>query len=182
MSRDILSTSILLHTNIFDITRSMIQEQGTVYSRELVVHPGSAVIVPLFDDGTVALVRQYRHASESELLELPAGSLEKGESPEECAAREIREETGFEAGEFDLLTEFYVSPGFLTEKMYVFLARNLRSNPSEPDKDEFLSVVTLPLSEAVADVFKGRFSDAKTMLGLIFADAAVRSKTATSAA
>ena len=175
MKPDILSTSLVLECDLFDVTRSLIQENGVIYNRDVIIHPGSAVIVPYFSDGTVALVRQYRHAAGADLLELPAGSLEDGESAEECAAREISEEIGFKAGKMSFLTEFYVSPGFLSEKMTVFLASDLRPAASDPDADEFISVVTMPLSEAAEMARSGGFSDAKTMLGLILAEKALGS-------
>lgn len=174
MSREILSSSVLLSCSLFDVTRTLIQENGIIYDRELVVHPGSAVVVPFFEDGSVALVRQYRHAAAEEMLELPAGSIEDGETALECAAREIREETGYEAADLSLLTEFYVSPGFLTERMTVFLATGLSENPSSPDEDEFLQVVKMPLAAAAEMAFSGGFRDAKTMLGLMAAERAVR--------
>ena len=110
---------------VFDIRLDEIREDGIEYKREIVVHHGSAVIVPVFDDGTVALVRQYRHAAGKYLLEIPAGSLNDGEDPETGAIRELEEEIGVTAAKIEKLSEFYVSPGFLTEKMHVFLATGL---------------------------------------------------------
>lgn len=159
--------------DLFEVQRSLIQENGTVYSRDVVVHPGSAVIVPYFDDGTVALVTQYRHPAKSDLLELPAGSIERGETALECAAREVREEVGFRAEHLSQITEFYVSPGFLSEKMTVFLATGLTEDPARPDSDEFLTVRRIALSEAIEMVSRGEFLDAKTMLGLMFAGMAL---------
>lgn len=173
MAIEVLSTSTLLNCDLFDVRSSMIQEDGIVYRREVIIHPGSAVVVPYFDDGTVALVRQYRHPAEADLLELPAGSIDPGETAKECAAREIREEVGYAAARLDYLTEFFVSPGFLTEKMTVFLATGLAEAPSDPDSDEIISVERLPLLDAVEMARKNRFRDAKTMLGLLFAGMAV---------
>src|SRR5262245_9311202 len=103
---------------IFDIRIDTIREGDVEYQREIVVHRGSAVIVPVFDDGTVAMVRQYRHAAGEYLLEIPAGSLEPGEDPLVCAHRELEEEIGVRAARMAKIAEFYVSPGFLTEKMF----------------------------------------------------------------
>ena len=107
---------------VFDIRVDTIREDDVEYKREIVVHHGSAVIVPVFDDGTVALVRQYRHPAGKYLLEVPAGTLNEGEDPEAGALREVEEEIGWHAGKIEKLSEFYVSPGFLTEKMFLFLA------------------------------------------------------------
>ena len=169
MAIEILSTSTLLHCDLFEVRRSMIQEDGTVYRREVIVHPGSAVVVPYFADGTVALVSQYRHPAEVDLLELPAGSIDVGETAKECAAREIREEIGYAADRLDYLTEFFVSPGFLSEKMTVFLATGLTEAPSDPDSDEIISVERFLLADAVEMARANSFRDAKTMLGLLFA-------------
>jgi ADP-ribose pyrophosphatase len=121
----------------------------------------------------VALVAQYRHAAGAELLELPAGSIEKGETALECAAREVREEVGCRAEHLREIAEFFVSPGFLSEKMTVFLATGLTDDPARPDSDEFLTVRRIPLGEALEMVKRREFLDAKTMLGLTFAEMAL---------
>ncbi|REJ78946.1 MAG: NUDIX hydrolase [Acidobacteria bacterium] len=170
MPPEILSTSTLLVCDLFDVTRSRIRENGVEYYREIIVHPGSAVIVPYFEDGTIALVSQYRHPAGKPLLELPAGSIDPGESAEECASREVREEVGVKAGSLEFLTEFYVSPGFLSEKMTVFLATELTHDPADGDDDEFIDVVRMPLAEAAQLARSGRLCDAKTMLGVLLAE------------
>jgi len=173
MPAEVIKTEKLLDCDIFEVRKATIREEGTTYTRDVIVHPGSAVVVPYFEDGTVALVRQYRHPAGKALLELPAGSIDDGESALECARREIREETGFRAESFRLLTEFWVSPGFLSEKMYVFLATGLTEDPAAPDDDEFLTVERRPLAEWLEMVASGSFEDAKTMLGLVFAGKAL---------
>jgi ADP-ribose pyrophosphatase len=107
----------------------------------VVHHSGSAVIVPVHDDGTVVLVRQYRHPAVRYLLELPAGTLDGGERPEAGAARELEEELGLVADRLDKLSEFFVSPGFLEEKMWVYLATGLSEGKLNPDEDEVLDIV-----------------------------------------
>src|SRR5205085_6415093 len=121
---------------------------------------------PVFEDGTVALVRQYRHAAEKYLLEVPAGSLEKGEDPKTCALRELEEEVGVTAAIIELITEFYVSPGFLTEKMYVYLATNLTETQQNLDLDELIEIERLPLTDALQLITNGEIQDAKTIIGL----------------
>lgn len=144
-----------------------IREGEREYEREIVVHKGSAVIVPVFEDGTVALVRQYRHAAGGPLLELPAGGVDDGETVEEAAVRELEEEIGVIAEKIELLTEFYVSPGFLTEKMWVFLATGLTETSQNLDEDENIEIERIPLAEAVKMALDGRIQDAKTIAGLL---------------
>lgn len=166
---EVVSESTILRCGVFEIRSSLIRENDTEYEREIVVHKGSAVIIPVFDDGTVLLIEQYRHAAGDYLLELPAGSIEDGETAQECAARELVEETGYEAGVLNSLAEFYVSPGFLTEKMYLFLARGLSKRVADPDEDEFIRVLRTPLGNAAEMVASNRFRDAKTMIGILLA-------------
>jgi len=120
-----LGSDTVFNGRIFDIRVDDVREGEIEYSREIVVHKGSAVIVPVFDDCTVALVRQYRHAAGEYLLEIPAGTLNQGEDPMIGAVRELEEEIGVRAAHVQKLTEFYVSPGFLTEKMHVYMATGL---------------------------------------------------------
>src|SRR5882762_6060461 len=116
----ILSSTQVFRGRVFHVTVDTVQEGTVVYNRQVVHHAGSAVIIPVFEDGTVALVRQYRHPAVRYLLEAPAGTLNAGERPAEGAARELEEELGFTSGKLDLLSEFYVSPGFCGEKMWVY--------------------------------------------------------------
>lgn len=165
-----LSSETIYNGRIFDLNLDTIREGDIEYTREIVVHKGSAVIVPLFENGTVALVRQYRHAAGEYLLEIPAGSLDEGEDPELGAIRELEEEIGVVAETVEKLTEFYVSPGFLTEKMYVFLATGLTETAQNLDDDEVVEIVRLPLTEALEMISDGRIQDAKTIIGLTLAD------------
>ncbi|MCB1024543.1 MAG: NUDIX hydrolase [Acidobacteria bacterium] len=154
---------------IFDLTVATIQEDDHEYDRDIIVHGGSAVIVPVFEDMTIGFVRQYRHAAEKFLLELPAGTLEKDETPENSALREVEEEIGYKAGKLEKLTEFYVSPGFLTEKMYLFMATDLTRSKQNLDEDEILTFERIPFADAMKMIESGEIEDAKTMLGLMFA-------------
>ncbi len=164
-----LSTKLIHKGRIFDLVSAKLRENTHEYERDIIVHGGSAVIVPVFEDLTVGFVRQYRHAAEKFLLELPAGTLEEGESPETSALREVEEEIGFKASKIEKLTEFYVSPGFLTEKMHVFLATGLTKTTQNLDEDEILSVERIAFPHAMKMIANGEIEDAKTMLGLIFA-------------
>ena len=161
-----LSSETVYKGRIFDVRVDTIREGDIEYKREIVAHRGSAVIVPLFADGTVALVRQYRHAAGEYLLEIPAGSLDEGEDPRLGAIRELEEEIGVVAEKVEKLLSFYISPGFLSEKMNVFLATGLTETAQNLDDDEIVEIVRLPLSEALEMTRDGRIQDAKTIIGL----------------
>ena len=143
-------------------------DQGQAVRRDLVVHPGAAVVLPLLDDDTVLLERNERFAVGQTLWELPAGTLEPPESPRDCAARELIEETGYQAGLVEPLTEFYSSPGICTEKMYCFLARQLTPAEQNLDAGERLTVHPTSLKHALAMVETGEIQDAKTIAALLF--------------
>jgi ADP-ribose pyrophosphatase len=126
-------------------------------------------MVPIDDDGNVLFVRQYRHAAGADLLELPAGTRNGDEPYETCAAREMREETGMAAGVLQRVGEFYLAPGYSTEYMVVFVARQLRSDPLPSDADEFLTVEKIPLAAALRMSEEGRVPDAKSLAALLVA-------------
>lgn len=165
----ILNSQKVFDGRVFNVTVDTINEGELTYQREVVHHPGSAVIVPIHDDGTVALVRQYRQPAVRYLLEVPAGSLEDGERPEAGAARELQEELGLVAERLEKLSEFFVSPGFLEEKMWVYLATGLSEGESQPDEDELLEHVRLPIADALEMITSGEIQDAKTIIGLMLA-------------
>jgi ADP-ribose pyrophosphatase len=165
----IISSQKVFDGRVFNVTVDTVQEGEVTYQREVVHHHGSAVILPVFDDSTVALVRQYRHPAVRYLLEAPAGSLDDGERPEVGAARELQEELGLIAGRLEKLSEFFVSPGFCEEKMWVFLATELTDGPPNPEEDELLEVVRLPLDEALEMISSGEIQDAKTIIALMLA-------------
>jgi len=165
----ILKSEEIFRGRVFDVTRDTIREGDKIYQREVVHHPGSAVIIPIFDDGTIALVRQYRHPAVRYLLEAPAGTLNQGEAPEEGAARELEEELGFVAARLEKLTEFFVSPGFCEEKMWVYLATEMTKTQQRLDDDEIVEVVRIPFSEALNMITTGEIDDAKTIIGVMLA-------------
>ncbi|CAN5424174.1 NUDIX hydrolase [soil metagenome] len=166
---EIVSTKKIYKGKVFDVLESNVREGKIEYQREIVKHNGSAVIVPVFADKSVAFVRQYRHAAEKYLLEIPAGSLENEELPETGARRELEEEIGFTAESFVKLSEFYVSPGFLTEKMFVFLATDLTETAQNLDDDEVISIERYSFPQTFEKIRNGEIQDAKTMIGLILA-------------
>lgn len=142
---------------------------GRVVTREVVEHPGAVVIIALDDEGSLYLVRQYRHALRSYLLELPAGGLEPGEEPVAGARRELREEVGLVADRWTDLGSFFSSPGFANEMLHVFLAEGLVSGESDPDDDEDLSVVRYPLTGLQG--LAGKLCDAKSLAALYLLEA-----------
>ena len=154
---------------VFNVSVDTVREADRTYTREVVHHPGSAVILPAFDDGTIGLVRQYRHPAVKYLLELPAGTLNKQESPEVGAARELEEELGIVAGRLEKLSEFFVSPGFCAEKMWLYLATELTPTAQKLDEDELIEIVRLPIQGALQMISDGEIEDAKTIIGLLLA-------------
>jgi ADP-ribose pyrophosphatase len=164
-----ISSRLAYEGKVFDIRVDEIREDDVEYKREIVVHRGSAVILPVFDDGTVALVRQYRHAAGKYLLELAAGTLEEGEDPETGAIRELEEEIGVTAGKIEKLCEFYVSPGFLTEKMHVYLATELTETKQNLEEDEILTIERHTFDQLNEMIRSGEIEDAKTIVGITMA-------------
>ena len=138
---------------------------------ENIRHPGAAAVVPVDDAGNVLLVRQYRYAAGGYLLEVPAGKLDPGESPERCAAREIEEETGYHAGRLEALGRILTTPGFTDEAIWLFLATELTSSRQALQADEVLTVERLPLDEAVRLATDAAIEDAKSVCALLRASA-----------
>ena len=171
MKPEVVSSEKVYTGKIFDVYLDKIKENEVEYERDIVRHYGSVVIVPVFPDQTVALVKQYRHAAEKYLLEIPAGSLENDENPEIGARRELEEEIGGVAGKLEKLAEFYVSPGFLTEKMFVFLATDLTETEQKLEADELIEIEKYTFEKAFEMIKNGEIEDAKTIAGLILAGA-----------
>jgi ADP-ribose pyrophosphatase len=151
----------------FDVRRDRVRApDDQVLVLDIVAHVGAVTILPLDEQDRIWFVRQYRHAAGQVLLELPAGTLEKGEAPEACARREIREETGLAAGRIEKVGEFFLAPGYSTEYMHVFLATNLSPDPLPGDADEFLSVAAIPVDQVKRMVASGEIKDAKSLAAL----------------
>lgn len=134
----------------------------------MVVHPGSVVLLPLRDDGKLLLIRNRRFAVERTLLELPAGTLELGEDPAGCAARELEEETGHRAASLTALLAFYPSPGMSSERMHVFVARGLTQTEQRLDESEQIEVEPLALEEVLARIERNEIEDAKTIAAVLY--------------
>ena len=141
-------------------------ENGLVAKREIVEHRGAAAIVPIMDQGRVILVRQYRYPIESDLLEVPAGTLNGEEEPKDCAVRELEEETGYRCDKIRKIAECFVAPGYSTERIHIFLAENLTRTQTKMDEDESIRTETMPFAEALEKVRTGDIRDAKSIVGL----------------
>ncbi|HEY6827398.1 MAG TPA: NUDIX hydrolase [Gemmatimonadaceae bacterium] len=147
---------------------------GSVGELEMVRHPGASAIVPFLseamaDDPQILMIKQYRYAAEQFLYEIPAGRLDPGEAPLECAKRELREETGCTAKNMEFLFTMFTTPGFTDEQIHVFLASGLERGEAEREADEFMTVETVTLSDALRFVQEGRIKDGKTALAILFA-------------
>ncbi len=147
---------------------------GRVAELEIAHHPGGAAVVALDPQGRICLLRQYRHAAGGWLEELPAGKLDGGEPPLECAVRELAEEAGMRAGRWDKLGEYLSSPGVFTEVIHVYLARDLVPVPASPEEHEVFEAHWVPLYEAAARAARGELRDGKSIVGLLWAAAALR--------
>ncbi len=148
---------------------TLLMPDGKQITREVVQHPGAVAIVPIDTEENVLLVRQYRYAAGQSLLELPAGVVESGESPDDTAQRELQEEIGYASNNLRALGGVYSSPGFCTEFLYLYIARDLVPSRLPGDEDEDISVETIPMSRVDRLIRLGEIQDAKTVAGLLMA-------------
>lgn len=165
----VLASEEIYRGRIFRVSRDSVSEEGRVYEREVVHHSGGAGAIAVFADGAVGLVRQYRHPAARYLLELPSGKLEEDERPEACAARELEEELGVTAARLEQLSEFYTTPGFCSEKFWLFLATDLTATSCRHEEDELIQVVRVPFVRALEMVAAREIEDARTIIGLLLA-------------
>lgn len=165
----VLSSEIVYEGKVFGIRRDeVIEPTGVRTTREMITHPGSVVVLPVLPDGRVLLIQQYRYAARQYLWELVAGRMDGGETPEEGAARELREETGYRAKKFKIFLEFFPTPGFLEEKMYLLLAEGLTPGEAEPEEDEKIVARAYTHKELDEMLRKKKLRDAKTIAGLLY--------------
>lgn len=148
---------------------------GRTLELEVIRHPGAAAVVPVHADQTVTLVHQYRHSGGGMHYEIPAGVLEPGEAPATCAARELSEEVQLQAARLLPLTTIYTTPGFTDERIHLFLGVDLQPTIDQPEEDEFIEVVRIPMTEALAMTLDGRITDGKTICALHIAAARLAS-------
>ena len=167
-----LRSETLLEGRAFKVRRDFLRApDGRETGYDIIEHSGSVVMVPVDDQGNVLFVRQYRPAAGTELLELPAGTLDAGESFDACTAREMREETGMAAARLEKIGEFFLVPGYSTELMAVFIATDLRPDALPTDVDEFLKLERIPASTALRMAEGGEIQDAKSLAALLLARA-----------
>jgi ADP-ribose pyrophosphatase len=174
-----MSSTTCRDETVFDgrrirVLRRRFEIDGCTHTHEIVVHPGAAVILPVLDDGRVVLIRNERVAVGEELIELPAGTLEPGEEPATCAARELAEETGYRADRLTLLMMLYSSPGVMTERTHAFLATGLAPGPVDHESGEQIRVLLMTLAEALDGIRTGRITDGKTIATVLYYDRFVR--------
>ena len=170
MPFELIRSEILVEGRAFKVKRDILKTpDGRETKLEIVEHGGSVVLLPIDQEGNLLFVHQYRHAAGGDLMELPAGTRDGEEPFEECAARELREETGMEAGSLLKVGEFYLVPGYSTEFMAVFLATELKENPLQADEDELLQVEKVALKQALEMAERGRIQDAKSLAALLLA-------------
>ena len=142
---------------------------GEMTTREWIDHPGAVCLIPILPDGKICLVRQFRYGPGEEFIEIPAGKLDAGEAPLDCAYRELEEETGYRTNKLTFLTNIYPAIGFSNEKMWMYLAEDLVASTNNLDKDEFLELLPTPLDEALEWVWSGKITDVKTIIGILWA-------------
>lgn len=167
---EVIKSETIFEGAVFSVDRDRLRtEEKESVVRDVVRHNGGAGGVVLVEDDKVILVRQYRHPAGDYLLEIPAGKLDAGELPETCAAREIREETGFLPGDLILLSDFYTTPGFCSEQLWIYMTVNPEAGEQSLDQDEEVDLVKVPLQEALRMIADGRIRDSKTIIGLLLA-------------
>lgn len=165
----ILASEMIYEGPVFGLRRDeVIEPTGLRARREVITHPGSVVVLPVLPDGKIVMVRQYRHATRQYLWELVAGRKEPDETPEQGAARELLEETGYKAKQFKVFLDMFPTPGFLEERMYVLLAEGLTSGEAQPEDDEKIEVRAFPVNELKQMMKRGQLKDAKSIAGILY--------------
>lgn len=163
-----IQSNTVFNGHIIDVQVDTITlPDGNTAKREVVIRGDATAVVPIDEDGNVILVEQYRHPAKSIVLEIPAGMMEKDEDPKQCAIRELEEETSFIAKDLIHLTTMYPTVGFCTEKLHIYLAKNLTKGNFNFDDDEFIEVKKIPLDDAINMIYTGQIVDAKTIVGLL---------------
>jgi len=177
MALEILESQTIYTGRVFSLRQDKIRLQNKLVSQiDVVVHHGAVAILPIDKDGYVWFIRQYRPAAQEVLWEIPAGTLEKSEIPEDCAQRELREEIGMGAGQLQKIGAFYLAPGYSTELIHIFLAADLFPDSLEGDADEEIETVRLSIAEVYQLVQQGEIRDAKSLAVLLLAQPFIRNK------
>ncbi|MGE5683278.1 MAG: NUDIX hydrolase [Bacillota bacterium] len=168
---EVKKTDILFRGKVFDLQVDQIEyNSGNAGIREIAIHPGGAVVVPVKSDGKIVMVKQYRYPIKKVLLELPAGKLEKGEDPLLCAARELEEETGYKSGNIVKLGSIYTTPGFCTEVLHIYMAKDLTAGEHNREEGEYgMEISELSEEEINQKIASGELVDAKSLSGILMA-------------
>ena len=165
------SSEIIFQGRLLDVRRDeVILPNGNTSTREWINHPGAVCCVPILPEGKIGLIRQFRYPVNQEMVELPAGKLNKGEESEICAVRELEEEIGYKPDKLTFLTHIHPAIGFTNEKMWLYLAENLVKTETNLDTDEFLELIPTVLDDAVEMVWNGKITDVKTIIGLLWVE------------
>ena len=170
----VIARRTLYQGRVIRLVREVLQVGGRRMVRETVLHPGAVVVVPVLPRSRLVFVRQYRRAVGRMLLELPAGTLEPGEPRAVCARRELEEETGWRARRLRRIGQFYAAPGFISEQLTIFLAEGLTAAIAHPEPDEQVRPVLLTVQQALAKIRSGAICDAKSIIGVLFAERLLR--------
>lgn len=164
MSYEVKSSEVVYKGRVFNLEKDVITlPDGRDAVRETIRHGGAAAMIPIDDDGKIIYVRQYRHSARQEVLEIPAGTIENGEDPYDCAVREIQEETSYKAGKMTFLLKMFSAIGFCSEQIYIYVAENLEKGEFNFDDDEFITVERYSLEESISLIHKGEICDSKTI-------------------
>jgi ADP-ribose pyrophosphatase len=170
----LLSSRQIHRGRVIDLDEDTVRfPDGSTGKLEMVRHPGAAAVLPFASDPhgadpTILLIQQFRHATDGPLIEIPAGRLNPGEDPQDCARRELLEEVGVKAGRIERLTTVWTTPGFTDERIHLFWAADLTTGTHAREPDEFIEVLTKPLSEALTLIRDGVICDAKTVVGILY--------------
>ena len=165
-----IKSKIVFKGNFLTLNKDkVLLPNGKTSTREWIQHPGAVCCIPILSDGKIALIKQYRYSVKKEMIEIPAGKLDRNEIPEECAQRELEEEIGYKASKLTFLANIHPAIGFTDEKMWLYLAEDLIKTKQSLDADEFLVLFPTQLKEAVDMVWSGKITDVKTIIGILWA-------------
>jgi len=165
----VVKSKMVFRGNVFGVRRDEVVEPGGVRAiREVITHPGSVVVLPVFEDGRILMIRQYRHATRQYLWELVAGRIDEGETVKKAAARELKEETGYKARRFREFLDMFPTPGFLEERMHLLLAEGLTEGEAEPEADEKIISHAYRVEELKQMMKNGKLRDGKSIAGILY--------------
>jgi ADP-ribose pyrophosphatase len=165
----VLKSTMVYKGPVFGVRRDeVVEPSGVRAAREVITHPGSVVVLPVFEDGKTLMIRQYRHAAKQYLWELVAGRMDAGESVKKAAARELKEETGYQARKLTVFLDVFPTPGFLEERMYILLAEGLKAGEAEPEEDEKIFSRAYTLAQLKQMMKRHQLRDAKSVAGILY--------------